>query len=236
MKNATKLIAMLLLVCMLLPVLASCSKDKKTTTENQVPAGTGEYTYKDAVVVMSNNWNPHTYQTTDESYPIDFITSGLYGFYFNDNSDEAHTVEGKDPYDGYVILPEMAASMPVDVTAAIKAQFPDKYNIPEGADAGYAYTIDLNPNAKWENGDVINADTYVWSMQQLLNPDYLNYRAVDYFEGDFAIANADKYYYQGTDAYFDNMLLNGWEMADLTTGEDGPFRYISSKFFGITTQ
>jgi len=223
MKNATKLIAMLLLVCMLLPVLASCGKDKKTTTENQVPAGTGEYTYKDAVVVMSNNWNPHTYQTSDESYPIDFITSGLYSFYFNDNSDEAHTVEGKDAYDGYVILPEMAASMPVDVTAAIKAQFPDKYNIPEGAEAGYAYTIDLNPNAKWENGDVINADTYVWSMQQLLNPDYLNYRAVDYFEKEFAIANADKYYYQGTISYGDNMLLNGWEVADLTKGEDGQY-------------
>ena len=209
---------MLLLVCMVLPVLASCGKDKTSasTTEPAPVEGAGKYTYKDAVVQLSNNWNPHTYQTSDESYPIDFITSGLYSFYFND---ALHPVDGKNPYDGYVIVPEMAASEPVDVTA----QFAGQYNVPAGAEAGYAYTIDLNPLAKWENGDPINAETYVWSMHQLLKPEYLNYRAVDYFENEFAIANADKYYYQGSVAYFDNYVTNGFTMADLTKGEDGQY-------------
>ena len=52
---------------------------------------TESYIYKDSVSVLSTNWNPHTYQTTDESYPISYVTSGLYEFIFND---ELNPVEG----------------------------------------------------------------------------------------------------------------------------------------------
>ena len=31
------------------------------------PFPEGTYTYQDAVTQLSTNWNPHTYQTTDES-------------------------------------------------------------------------------------------------------------------------------------------------------------------------
>ena len=231
----TRLLALLLLACMLVGTLASCGGDKdpepssssSATTSgggsNKVPSvfdDDRQYVYKDAVVTLSNNWNPHTYQTSDESYPIDFITSGLYSFYFND---ELHPVAGKSPYDGYVIVPEMAASEPVDVTA----QYAGQYNVPAGATAGYAYTIDLNPLAVWQTGEAINAQTYLWSMQQLLNPDYMNYRGVDYFSGDLAIANADKYYYQGSTSYNDNMLFHVHEMAQLTKGADG--QYVSAE-------
>ena len=60
----------------------------------------------------------------------------LYGFYFND---ALHPVEGKKDYEGYVIVPEMAASDPVDVTEKIKASNPE-FGIPESATKGYAYT------------------------------------------------------------------------------------------------
>ena len=69
-----RIIAMVLALALAIScvfVLASCGND-----------GAGEYTYKDAVTTMSTNWNPHTYQTNDESYPIDFITTGLYTFIF----------------------------------------------------------------------------------------------------------------------------------------------------------
>ena len=176
----------------------------------------GEFVYKDSVGVMSNNWNPHTYQTSDESYPINFVTTGLYGFVFND--DLINYVEGKDPFAGYKIIPEMAASMPVDVTEQIKASNPE-FGIPESATSGYAYTIDLNPNATWANGDPITADTYVYSMQMLLDNKYKNYRATDYMDGDFAIANAKEYYYQGES----NLNESEVGIADLVKGEDGNY-------------
>ncbi len=203
-KFLTSLFAILLVVAMVLP-MASCKDPKKdpaaTTAANGGgqggPAGPATYTYEDSVSVLSANWNPHTYQTSDESYPISFITTGLYGFFFNDNY--IHTVEGKDAFEGYKIVPEMAAELPIDVTETVKANA--KYNIPASATTGYAYTIKLNPNAKWENGEAINADTYVESMRRLLDPQLQNYRGPDYFDGDFAIANAKKYYYQGSTAY-----------------------------------
>ncbi len=220
-KFLTSLFAILLVVAMVLP-MASCKDPKKdpanTDPTTGGPGGPATYTYEDSVSVLSANWNPHTYQTSDESYPISFITTGLYGFFFNDN--EIHVAEGKDPYKGYVIVPEMAAEMPIDVTETVKADA--KYGIPASATSGYAYVIKLNPNAKWENGEAINADTYVESMKRLLDPDLKNYRGPDYFDGDFAIANARNYYYQGSTSYLANSADLG--IADLTKGEDGVYR------------
>ena len=179
----------------------------------------GNFTYQDSVSTMATNWNPHTYQTTDDSYPADFLRVGLYSFIFND---ELHPVEGKEPFAGYVIVPEMAAEKPVDVTEKIRAQYP-QFNIPESATAGYAYTIALNPNATWEDGTPINADTYVYSMQKLLDPKLLNYRASDYYAGDLCIAGAEAYANGGNTAYTDNGVGNFYTMAELTLGEDGNY-------------
>ena len=42
--------------------------------------GDGEYVYKDSVSQLSANWNQHTYETSDESYPISYLTTVLYDF------------------------------------------------------------------------------------------------------------------------------------------------------------
>ena len=204
----------------------SGSEPEETETEKDpladlIPLPNGEgYTWKDAVTTLASNWNQHTYQTSDDSYPISYITTGLYGFFFNDEEIYKST-NGAAAYTGYVIAPEMAGAMPVDVTEQVKALEGNPYNIPEDATQGYAYVIALNPNATWANGEKINADTYVYSMQQLLNPVLMNYRGTDYFDGSLAIANARNYYYQGKTSY----LANDGELglADLVKGDDGVY-------------
>ena len=235
-KNLSKLLALVLALAMVF-ALAACGGEASAPAEQpaeapaeqpaeapaeqpaEEPAAPATYTYQDSVSTMATNWNPHTYQTTDDAYPADFLRVGLYSFWFND---ELHPVEGKDPYTGYVIVPEMAAAEPVDVTEQIKAEHPE-FNIPESATAGYAYTIDLNPDAVWEDGTPINADTYVYSMKQLLNPDLLNYRATDYYAGDLCIAGAEAYANAGHTSYTDNGIGAGYTMDDLTKGEDGNY-------------
>ena len=191
-KTLKKVLGLALVACMLFSVvgtLASCfNKEPAGPTVDPVKT----YTYNDAVTLLSTNWNPHSYQTTDESYPMDFLSVGLYSFVFND---ALNPVEGKDAYAGYKIVPEMAAALPVDVTEEVKAT--GKYNIPESATSGYAYKIALNPAATWQNGVAINADTYVYSMKQLLNPQLTNYRASDYYAGSLCIAGAEFYANQG---------------------------------------
>ena len=187
--------------------LASCGYD--------VVEFSGDYTYNDSVSTMATNWNPHTYQTSDDSYPISFITTGLYGFFFNDGG--VYEVDGKDPYEGYVIVPEMAAKDPKDVTEKIRDKYP-QYGIPASAESGYAYEIKLNKDACWEDGTPINAETYVYSMKALLDPVMQNYRGIDYFDGDFCIANAKNYYYQGQTIFSDG---NNYAKTDYTKNADG---------------
>ena len=219
MKRIIKtLISVSLVVAMAITVVGCGKKTPDPLDGKDIVVYSGDYVYKDAVVQLSSNWNPHTYQTNDQSYPIDFITSGLYSFYYND---ELHPIEGKKPYEGYVILPEMAASLPVDVTEQIKALDNNKYGIPEDITSGYAYTIDLNPDAVWENGTPITAETYVYSMKQLLYPKMNNYRASDYYQGTFTIANGAKYFFQGTTNCADTMGEIAFE--DLVKGEDGNY-------------
>ena len=228
-----KIVSLLLVLVMLVGCFASCGLFKKPDPEQpdnggnttpDTPTGPsytvetfeGEFVYKDSVTTLAANWNPHTYKNSDDSYPIGFITTGLYGFYFNDAL--INVVDGMDPFSGYKIIPEMAAEMPVDVTEEMKATHPE-YNIPESATEGYAYKIALNPNATWENGEKINADTYIYSMQMLLDPKYQNYRGTDYFDGSFSIANAKNYYYQGSQNY--NDVAGGIET--YVKGEDGNY-------------
>lgn len=229
-----KTIALLLAVLMVVGLFAGCNKAPAETTDPTVansttPTGNeeddgltgvaGEYTYTDAVVGLSTNWNPHTYQSADEAYPLDYVMVGLYGFIYND---ELNPVEGKEPYEGYVIIPEMAADFPVDVTEQVREEHPE-FNIPSSATAGYAYTIDLNPDACWEDGTPINADTYVESMKRLLDPKLLNYRAADYYASEFSIAGAESYANSGRDAYIDNGINEAYSVADLTKNEDGQY-------------
>ena len=129
-----KFLALLLAVVMVMSMAACGNNNEETQAPTQAPTDAptdapseesteivleeltgevGEYTYRDSVVTLAANWNPHTYQTTDDAYPADFLRVGLYGFVFND---EINSVEGKESFTGYKIIPEMAASEPVDVT------------------------------------------------------------------------------------------------------------------------
>lgn len=204
-----------------------------TTGNNETTSSTGgssgtestaQYVYKDYVPTLCAYWNVHDYETNDDGYMLtnNFINCGFYDVVFND---EIHPVEGREPYEGYKFIPAMAASEPVDVTEEIKASHPE-FNIPESATAGYAYTIDLNPNACWEDGTPINADTYVYSMQQLLDPQLINYRATDYFEGALCIAGAEDYYYGGRTVFNPNSAdaeTMKYELSDLVKGADGVY-------------
>lgn len=229
-----KILALLLALVMAVAVFAGCQTPAEPSDATSAPDASGDpsgeatdapeadtYTYQDSVSVMATNWNPHTYQTADDAYPVDTarIRIGLYDLIFND---ELHPVEGKEPFTGYVVLPEMAASLPVDVTEQVKAEHPE-FGIPEDMTSGYAYTIDLNPDACWEDGTPINADTYVYSMQKLLDPKLLNYRATDYYAQNFSIAGAEEYANAGRTVDLDNYAMSGYTLEDLTLGEDGQY-------------
>ena len=174
-------LATILIATLVICTVSGCGKNGT--------AGDDSFTYNDYVSTMASNWNPHTYETVTDNYPSEFLRVGFYSLVFND---DIHHVAGREPYSGYKVIPEMAASEPIDITVSVREEHPE-FGIPESANSGYAYTIDLNRNAKWEDGTPINADTYVYSMKRLLDPELLNYRASDYYSGNFSIAGAEAY-------------------------------------------
>ena len=164
------------------------------------PAKLGNYTYNSYSTALGSNWNPHAWETSADESMLGYISSPFV------------TMEALDTEEGlYQWVGEMATGIK-DVTAE-KQDLLTKYNVtlPEGKTAsevtkGFVFEFTLNPNAKWQDGTVINADSYVYSMQQLLNPQMKNYRANLYIAGESAIAGGFEYYYSLDEGFFKSFV------------------------------
>ena len=157
------------------------STDEYAGVEGKDYTDEGYYTYNDFLPKITGlNWDPLSWETTDDGNVASMIDIGFYEFVPNPT------------LDGYSVVPEMAAALPVDVTDS----YVGSYGVEEG-DTSKAYRIALNPDACWENGEKITADDYVYSMQQQLNPKMMNRRADSFYSGNFNIVNAKNYLYAG---------------------------------------
>ena len=162
-----------------------------------------------------SNWNPHTWISSDDDSMLDYLSAPL------------ANMSIKDSANGIYQWVFVAATGVTDVTADHKDDL-TKYGVtlPEGQTAeetekGFVFEIALNPDMKWEDGTPINADSYIYSMEQLLNPDMKNYRANLYYAGESAVAGGDKFYYAGDTAWID--AASAYRMADLVVAEDGSY-------------
>ncbi|MBR0081801.1 MAG: hypothetical protein IJP98_03555 [Clostridia bacterium] len=196
------------------------------------------YTYHTYSSSLGNNWNPHTWETNADDSMLGYISSPFV------------TMQAENTEDGiYQWVYEMATEIN-DVTETHQADL-TKYavNLPKKVveeevvnedgetqvvakevemdvsevTKGYVFEIKLNPDAKWQDGTPINADSYVYSMQQLLNPEMQNYRANLYYAGESAVAGGNAYYYSGSIANIENAIAANYAMADLTVNEEGQY-------------
>lgn len=166
--------AVLMIVVLCVGLFAACNKDNDT--------GADVYSYRLGPADLPTSWNFHTYQSNSSTYVLDYTTDALYVFDYNDTKT------------GYVIVPSMASEYPVDVTS----QYVGQYGIVAG-DSNKAYSISLKTNLTFDNGDAINANTFVESMKLLLNPEAKNFRADNVYQsGNLKIYNAENYVKQNS--------------------------------------
>ena len=85
-------------------------------------------------------------------------------------------VNGKD-----VMSPELAAEEPIDVNGD-----------------GKTWNIKINPNAKFANGEPINADVFMYTFQQALDPKLCLPKATSLCSNYVKIVNASEYYTQAS--------------------------------------
>ncbi len=147
------------------------------------PEDDAEYTYHLSMAASPINWNPHAWEMNNESTMMSFIEMPLV-----DVSIAEDGVNFEWVFEGATDLEDVTATYPDRekwLTPNEDGSLPTEKLI---------YKISLNPDAKWADGTPINADTYIYSMQQMLDPAMKNYRANSYFEGDTAIKNSKLYY------------------------------------------
>ncbi|MDR2504678.1 MAG: ABC transporter substrate-binding protein [Oscillospiraceae bacterium] len=137
------------------------------------------YTYNLVDMASPLNWNAHEWEMSNESDLMGFVELALI-----DSTIAEDGVNFEWVYEG--------ATAVTDITETFADK--EKWGIPADATKNLVYQIDLNPLAKWENGELINADTYIYSGRQLLDPAMKNYRANGYYEGTGAWKNALSYY------------------------------------------
>lgn len=179
MKKAT---ALLLALVMMASVAGCDREDPAPTTSVTTAPEVVTYTFRDYLLGDPKNYDPLSWETESDRYILRHTTMGLYDMV---PGAAAGSVE---------LIPEMAAGEPRDVSEKYAGN--EMYGVPVENFEGYAWEIDLNPGAMWEDGVPITADTYIYSMKQLLDPAQKHNRAAAYCSGRFAIRNADNYYRQ----------------------------------------
>jgi len=189
---------------------------------DETPAPGGDpnatYTYNLSTGASPDNWNPHSWETNGDRQVLDYAEIG-----FVDTTIAEDGVNFEWVY-------EMADAI-TDITATFENK--EKYNITE--DSGRVFQIDLNQAAKWANGTPINADSYVYSMQKLLDPEMKNYRSNSYTSGMAEIFNSAKYFQNdkaGTPIYAD--IFDGTDYVVAANETDKMFVSLTAAnaFFG----
>ena len=190
------LLAMLLAVVMVLSVVA-CGNDPVESGDETIGGTETEgtetpvvdnksYTYNTYLTLSPSNWNELTYQDNNDTEVMSWIGSSFftYDFKFDENG---------EIIPGEFEVEYSAATKLEDVSAQYVGT---KWGVPEGG-VGYAYKITLRDDLKWENGDPIKAEDFVYTMQEQLNPLFQNYRADSFYTGATTIVNAQAYVKQG---------------------------------------
>lgn len=142
----TRRIVILALAAALL--LTGCALSAEPTQPPAEPTLPPEIVAVCELAVLPESWDALAEQTAETEFLRSLTGGKLYAV----------------ATDGSEIVPHMAAALPVDVTA----EYAGQYGLPADAARGYAFRIDLNEAACWEDGTPITADDYLNSVETLL--------------------------------------------------------------------
>ena len=194
-----------------------------------------EYTYNSYTSSLGSNWNPHSWETSADSgiagyLEMPFVTmqakdteNGIYQWIYEMATaitDVTATHQGDLTKYGSTLPTKEVEKVDEEGNPVLDEEGnPVMETVPcdpSEVTSGYVYEIKLNPDAKWQNGDVINADSYIYSMEKLLNSKMRNYRANLYYAGESAVAGGAAYFNSEAPIYTD---VYNWDTGESVEGE-----------------
>ena len=232
-----KLIALLLALVMIVGLVACGNNDPVVEPGNQGEQGEqgnqgGEENVEQVVLkqaeyntttqVMPSNWNEFTYADNNDTQIMSYIGSSFYDYDYKFENDEKYNADGSINKDAIVpgayTTNYSAATKLEDVTASVDAKWGNTDE--QKAEGGYAWKITLRDDLKWDDGTPITAADFEYSMQQLLDPAFMNFRANTYYD-TLMVKNSKAYFFKNEEGTYETIGSLGYAsvQAALDAGE-----------------
>jgi len=219
--KAKRIISLLLVAMMLLAMCAGCGGNNTTTGTNTTPSTNNTQTDTSGDKTDA----PATETPTEPDKPTD-EGSGIFRYarpetiatlnphtYTSDIESTCIDYTGASLYgyfpagDSFALTNCLAAGEPVQMD-----------------EEGKVWQIAISPDAKWENGEAMNADTFMYSFKMLLDPKLVNTRGNAFAEDYVKILNA-KAYANGTEV---DGAVPAWEDVGIKKIDDMTIEITSS--------
>ena len=197
-KTLRSILAMALCLLMVVSMAAGCKDKPQPIT----PATFKQAEYNTTTATMPSNWNEMTYADNNDTQILSYITSSFfdYDYKFEDNKkfNEDGSINKAGIVEGAYTTNYSAATKLEDVTSSVDAKW--GYTDDQKKEGGYAWKITLRNDLKWDDGTPITSADFVYSMQQQLDPKFMNFRANTYYD-TLRIKNAKEYFFSGAPIY-----------------------------------
>ena len=217
-KKLTSVLALALCLIMVVGVFAACQPKEPPVT----PATFKQAQYNTTTSVMPSNWNEFTYADNNDTQIMSYIGSSFFEYDYKFADDKKYNADGSINKEGIVAgaytTNYSAATKLEDVTSSVDAKW--GYTAEQKAEGGYAWKITLRDDLKWDDGTAITAEDFVWSMKQLLDPAFMNFRANTYYD-TLMIKNSKVYFFQNQEGTYETLGSRGFAsiQAALDAGE-----------------
>jgi len=223
-KRLTSIVALILCMVMVVGVLAACGKKNPEVPQ----ANLKQAQYNTTTAVMPSNWNEFTYTDNNDTQILSYITSSFFEYDYKFEGDKKFNADGTINKEGIVpgayTTNYSAATKLEDVTSSVDAKW--GYTADQKTEGGYAWKITLRDDLKWDDGTAIKAADFVYSMKQLLDPDFMNYRANTYYD-TLMIKNSKPYFFKNQAGTYESVASLGYETNEAAIA-DGKVLYINA--------
>lgn len=206
-KKLTSMLALAMALLMVVSVFAACQPKESDVT----PATFKQAEYNTTTATMPSNWNEFTYADNNDTQIMSYIGSSFFEYDYKFADDKKYNADGSINKEGIVAgaytTNYSAATKLEDVTKTVDAKW--GYTEAQKAEGGYAWKITLRDDLKWDDGTAITAADFVWSMKQLLDPAFMNFRANTYYD-TLMIKNSKVYFFQNQEGTYETIGSQGF--------------------------
>ena len=192
--------------------------------------------YNTTTQTMPSNWNEFTYADNNDTQIMSYIGSSFFEYDYKFEEDKKFNADGSINKAGIVpgayTTNYSAATKLEDVTSSVDAKW--GYTDEQKAEGGYAWKITLRDDLKWDDGTAITAEDFEYSMKELLDPAFMNFRANTYYD-TLRIKNAKEYFFSGAPIYAPIVPAYGAdETPDYSFNIEGAEVYLNTTTTGMT--